>query len=105
VVGKICGDSTVVNAVDYHPDLSPDQIQAVKQIRARQLMRIEDCMHLSNFKSDVIHGYVPIMDRGMLGLRKPVEMPVGVDKSDIMHQDDLALNVVLAGPSPTRTPE
>ncbi|GAB1313207.1 Tryptophan 2-halogenase [Madurella fahalii] len=67
VVGK---DKDVYNGTDYHPDLSPEQLRAVKHIRARKMMRTEDTMNMNSFGTDAIDGYVPRLVRGDLGLRK-----------------------------------
>ncbi|KAK4200409.1 tryptophan 2-halogenase, partial [Triangularia verruculosa] len=58
------------DGVGYHPDLSPEQLRAVKHIRARRMMRTEDTMNLDSFGSDAIGCLVPNMVRGSLGLKK-----------------------------------
>lgn len=39
-------------------------------IRARQLMRTEDTMHMEHFSTDVIDGLAPVVERGALTLRE-----------------------------------
>ncbi|KAK4112268.1 FAD/NAD(P)-binding domain-containing protein [Canariomyces notabilis] len=58
------------NGTGYNPDLSPEQERAVKHIRARKMMRTEDTINMNSFGTDAIAGYVPIVVRGALGLKK-----------------------------------
>ncbi|KAH8817113.1 hypothetical protein F5884DRAFT_778462 [Xylogone sp. PMI_703] len=71
VIDKI-DDYAMVNrdGISYYPDLSPEQLRAVKYIRARQMMRTEDTLHLDNFATDASDGLAPNLERGRLGLRK-----------------------------------
>lgn len=57
-----------VDGSGFHPDLSPEQLRAVKHIRARQMMRTEDTMNMNSFGTDAIGGLVPNLARGNLGL-------------------------------------
>ena len=50
--------------------LSEDEIRILNTIRARQMLRREDTLSIDNFSNDAIHGYVPIVKRGTLGLLK-----------------------------------
>ena len=50
--------------------LSPEELRILHTIRARQMMRMEDGMHIDNFGIDAIHGYVPLVKRGSLSLLK-----------------------------------
>jgi hypothetical protein len=59
-----------VEGTGYHPDLSPEQLRAVKHIRARKMMRTEDTMNMNSFGTDAIGGLVPNLARGALGLKK-----------------------------------
>lgn len=83
------------------PDLTPDQARAVDHIRARQMMRIEDIMHISNFKTDAIGGFVPIMKRGEIGL-EPEHVGSGLDTEGAFRlcnaaDEDVSFDVVTAG--------
>ncbi|RFU29750.1 hypothetical protein B7463_g6563, partial [Scytalidium lignicola] len=55
------------DGIAYHPDLSPEQLRAVKHIRARQMMRTEGKLH--SFTADAYDGLVPNLEKGKLGLR------------------------------------
>jgi flavine halogenase len=69
--GHTNGDAKMnggINGTGYNPDLSQEQLRAVKHIRARQMMRTEDTMHNENFGTDAIGGYRPNLKRGSLGL-------------------------------------
>lgn len=64
-------------------------------------MRIEDIMHISNFKTDAIGGYVPIMERGKIGL-KPEHVGAGPDTEGAFRLCDaaeggLSFDMVTAG--------
>ncbi|KAK3394798.1 hypothetical protein B0H63DRAFT_461993 [Podospora didyma] len=68
-------DAAMKEAADgtgYHPDLSPEQLKAVKHIRARKMMRTEDTINMNSFGTDAIAGYVPNVVKGALGLKKQV---------------------------------
>ena len=64
----------VDNGTGYHPDLSPEQLKAVKHIQARRAMRTSDTMNIESFGTDAINGFVPNLVRGSLGLRKQEAM-------------------------------
>ena len=54
---------------DVEPEgLSPDELSILKTIRARQMLRTEDVMHIDNFATDSIDGYAPVVKRGALTL-------------------------------------
>ena len=53
--------------------LTPDELLLLKNIRARQMLRMEDRLHIDNFAKDSIDGFVPYLERGNLGLVSPVE--------------------------------
>ncbi|KAI6781324.1 Flavine halogenase ascD [Emericellopsis cladophorae] len=61
------------NGTGYHPDLSPEQLKAVKHIRARRMMRTEDTINMNSFGTDAVNGFVPNLVRGQLGLKKQEE--------------------------------
>lgn len=50
--------------------LSPDEIRILNTIRARQMLRREDTLSIDNFTNDAIHGFVPVVKQGTLGLLK-----------------------------------
>ncbi|KAF6842711.1 hypothetical protein CMUS01_02839 [Colletotrichum musicola] len=54
----------------YNPDMSPEEENAVKHIRARKMMRTEDTMNINTFGTDSILGFVPHLVRGSLGLKR-----------------------------------
>ncbi|KAJ5098538.1 hypothetical protein N7532_005539 [Penicillium argentinense] len=56
----------------FQPDLSAEEQQTVKHIRARQMMRTEDTMNLETFGTDAIDGLLPNLKRGSLGLMTSV---------------------------------
>jgi len=66
-----------VEGTGYHPDLSPEQLRAVKHIRARKMMRTEDTMNMNSFGTDAIGGLVPNLVKGALGLKKQEAPPAG----------------------------
>ncbi|PSR83576.1 hypothetical protein BD289DRAFT_410629 [Coniella lustricola] len=71
----------------YQADLSDEQKKAVDHIRARSLMRTEDTINIDSFGADDISGYVPVLVRGSLGLRKvgseASAAPAGADVPDV----------------------
>ncbi|KAJ0165998.1 Tryptophan 2-halogenase [Colletotrichum tanaceti] len=58
---------------EFNPDLSVEEQNAVKHIRARTMMRTEDTFNINTFGTDAIVGYVPNLVRGSLGLKKAEE--------------------------------
>lgn len=63
-----------LEALDYDTKVNMEkfdeqELQILKNIRARQMLRIEDQFHVDNFAKDAIAGYVPNLKRGSLGLR------------------------------------
>ena len=63
--------------------LSPDEMRILNTIRARQMLRREDTLSIDNFSNDPINGWVPIVQRGSLGLQKAV--PKSVPKPPAME--------------------
>ena len=59
--------------------LSPDEMRILNTIRARQMLRREDTLNIDNFSNDPINGWLPIVQRGSLGLQKvvPKSVPKG----------------------------
>ena len=57
---------------DLRGSLDPEDKRALDYIRARQIMRTEDSMHIGNFSTDVIDGLTPHLERGNLTLLKAV---------------------------------
>ena len=57
--------------------LSEEEVRVMKYIRARQLLRTEDTMHIEYFSTDVIDGLAPHVQRGCLTLRKAVPLAAG----------------------------
>lgn len=51
--------------------LSPQEMQVLKTIRARQMLRTEDVINIDSFGTDTIDGFAPRIKRGELGLKKP----------------------------------
>lgn len=73
-------------------DLSPDEVEILKTIRARQMLRTEDTMNIDNFATDAIEGYAPKIKKGGLTLveigqraapklRSEMDISPGVDRS------------------------
>ena len=50
--------------------LSPDEMEILRTIRAKQMLRAEDALSIDSFSSDVIDGWAPRVKRGSLGLSK-----------------------------------
>lgn len=57
--------------------LSPEEIQTLNGIRARQMVRMEDTLRIDNFGNDVIDGMKPNLQRGALGLRMNLNETMG----------------------------
>ena len=61
-------------------NLSEEEKRVLDYVRARQLLRTEDSMHIENFSTDVIDGLAPYVHRGHLTLRTAEPMSVvGLD--------------------------
>ncbi|TVY90420.1 Flavine halogenase [Lachnellula willkommii] len=54
------------NTALFHTNLTAEKERVAEQIRARKIMRMEDATHLENFKTDVIDGFRPVLQRGVL---------------------------------------
>ena len=54
--------------------LSGEEQRVMDYIRARQVLRTEDTMHIDNFSTDVINGLAPDLRRGKLTLVKAVPL-------------------------------
>ena len=84
VLGKldrVKRDPTKETAEDMDK-LSADELRVLHTIRARQLMRTEDLMHIRHFEEDAIEGLAPRLERGMLGLvakAGPTSLPAYTD--------------------------
>lgn len=61
--------------------LTPEELKILHTIRARQMMRMQDIMHIDNFGIDAIDGYVPLIKRGYLSLIKQTPRPMNDDAS------------------------
>lgn len=58
-------------------DLTDEEVKVMNYIRARQLLRTEDTMHLEHFSTDVIDGLAPVVERGRLTLTEAVPLVGG----------------------------
>ena len=87
-VEKISGSKSVLAAEhdeELQKALSPDELQILNTIRARQMVRQEDIVNIENFNNDAIDGLVPNMKTGALGLIK------APDAADIKPRTDNVL--------------
>lgn len=67
---KLQGEVEAKAEID--PDsLTPEEMQVLKTIRARQMLRTEDVINIDSFSGDAIDGFAPRIKHGELGLRKP----------------------------------
>ena len=58
------------NIMESRESLDPEEERALDYIRARQIMRTEDSLHIGNFSTDAIDGLTPHLERGNLTLLK-----------------------------------
>ena len=64
-------DAEIEKKAKVDPEgLSEDELKILNTIRARQMLRREDTLSIDNFSNDAIHGLVPVVKRGSLGLMK-----------------------------------
>jgi hypothetical protein len=63
---KISGSAQ--NHVELQAYLSPDELHILNTVRAREMVRSEDTVDLSNFQTDTIDGRALNMVHGSLGL-------------------------------------
>ncbi|KAL8632016.1 hypothetical protein Q9189_002281 [Teloschistes chrysophthalmus] len=66
----------------FRDSLDPEEQRVMDYIRARQLLRTEDTMHIGNFATDVIDGLAPRLERGRLTLVDATSMP-STAKTDV----------------------
>ena len=52
----------------FNANLSKEEEKVLNHIQARKMMRTEDTMHISNFSTDVVAGFLPRLERGNFGL-------------------------------------
>ena len=65
--------------------LSPDELQILNTMRARQMVRQEDIVNIENFSSDAIDGMVPNLKTGSLTLvRAKVDGEVKRKKDNVL---------------------
>jgi hypothetical protein len=78
VLQKVGGiDPNTKEKGKFEATLTEEQ-RVLKSIRARQMLRIEDTLHIGNFSADAIDGFAPKLKRGSLGLVKA--MPIAAVK-------------------------
>ncbi len=53
-------------------NLTDEEQKVLNTIRARQMLRTEDILHINNFSADAIDGFAPNVKRGSLGFVKAV---------------------------------
>jgi hypothetical protein len=63
---------------ELESSMSTEEIRIMNSIRARQMLRSEDTINIDTFSTDTIGGLTANLERGKLGLVKPVSG----DKSD-----------------------
>lgn len=72
VLDKVVAMNGVTSmGVDSKQDLeklTEDEVNILKNIRAKQMLRMEDTVNLKHFGSDTIHGLAPNLVTGKLGL-------------------------------------
>jgi flavine halogenase len=61
--GNLAGDSK-----EDLEKLTEDELAILNNIRAKQMLRLEDSVHLKHFGSDAIEGFAPNLVTGKLGL-------------------------------------
>ena len=71
---------------ELRESLDPEEKRALDYIRARQMMRTEDSLHIGNFSTDAIDGLTPHLERGSLTLLKamPKAEMAEVDRSRLI---------------------
>src|SRR5271169_1620392 len=62
----------------FKASLTEEEQCVLKSIRAKQMLRTEDILHIDNFSADAIDGFAPKLKRGSLGLVKA--MPIAAVK-------------------------
>ena len=69
-VAAINGTTASVNpdSKENLEKLTEDELKILTNIRAKQMLRMEDTFNLDHFGSDAIDGYAPNLKRGNLGL-------------------------------------
>lgn len=65
---KAMNGTTSVDRKEDLERLTTAELEVLNNIRAKQMMRIEDTMNLNGFERDTIDGYAPNLKRGSLGL-------------------------------------
>ena len=65
--------TTTTDKVKLEANLTKEEEGVLKSIRARQMLRTEDILHIENFSADTIDGFAPHLERGRLGLVRPGE--------------------------------
>lgn len=64
-------DAQVEEKANLDPEgLSPDELRILNTIRARKMLRREDTLSIDSFTNGAINGWVPVVNRGSLGLQK-----------------------------------
>jgi hypothetical protein len=83
--------------------LTPEELEILNHIRARQMLRMEDTFNLKHFGSDAIDGFAPNLVRGKLGLvpkssdsRSKLDAPV-VDLLAMVKDESMMENSAAMG--------
>ena len=67
-------------------ELTDQEQAALKTVRARQMLRKDDILHIDNFTADPLDGFVPVVQRGSLGLARAIPEPAPVMRADVMQE-------------------
>jgi flavine halogenase len=78
VLQKVDGiDPNTKEKGKFEVNLTEEEQRVLKSIRARQMLRKEDILHINNFSADAIDGFTPKLKRGSLGLIKAMPIAAG----------------------------
>lgn len=82
--------STDKDTKDDLARLTEDELRVLNNIRAKQMLRMEDSFNIDSFGQTAIDGYVPNLTRGKLGLHRKGNIS-GADQLDAPIVDLLAM--------------
>ena len=74
---RIKADADRVETSEDLEQLNEDELAILRTVRARQMLRTEDCINIDYFAQNVIDGFVPRLVRGDLGLAKLLSRTAG----------------------------
>ena len=100
---KSINGTTSIDRKEDLEKLTEDELRILQNIRAKQMMRMEDTLSLKNYNKDAIDGFAPNLKHGQLGL-VPKETEDTLSKLEVPVVD-LLVEIKATEPTKPMNPE